>query len=190
MIFSGDSKIFLLVFAFAVVRKKETTKQLGNKCFIIEDNMLFLEHENLVRELLLLFFIFAAKPPHSEQSWLIHSSSPQPEKMILPAAQEHLGMFSTNVITAWGSGELFKEPLLSSLSSIPDDVMALCGVAQTLQINCHSWPFLSEFFFLFPLCLILFFPSRSSFHSKVHNWGFLYGLIKQPPPSSHCSLCF
>lgn len=96
------------------------------------------------------FFIFAVKPPHSEQSWLIHSSSPQPEKMILPAAQEHLGMFSTNVITAWGSGKLFKEPLLSSLSSIPDDVMALCGVAQTLQINCHSWPFLSEFFFSFP----------------------------------------
>lgn len=30
--------------------------------------MLFLEHENLVRELLLFFLSFAVKPPHSEQS--------------------------------------------------------------------------------------------------------------------------
>lgn len=108
--------------------------------------MLFLKHEHSVRKRF-FFFFFAVKTPHSKQSWLIHPSSLQPGKMILSAAQEHLGMFSTNVITAWGSSELFKEPLLSSLSSIPDDVMVLCGVAETPQINCHSWPFLSVFFF-------------------------------------------
>lgn len=56
--------------------------------------------------------------------------------------------------------------------------MALCGVAETPQINCHSWPFLSFFFSLFPPLPNSFFP----FFSVVHNWGPLYGLIKQYPP--------
>lgn len=55
--------------------------------------------------------------------------------------------------------------------------MALCGVAETPQINCHSWPFLS-IFFLSPFAQF-FLPL---FLSLVHNWGSLYGLIKQPPP--------
>lgn len=66
----------------------------------IHDSKLFLEC--LVRER-----FYAIKSPHSKPSWLIQSSSPHPRKMILPTAQEHLGMFSTNVITASGSGEAF-----------------------------------------------------------------------------------
>lgn len=61
--------------------------------------------------------------------------------------------------------------------------MALCGVAETPQINCHSWPFLS-IFFLSPFAQF-FLPL---FLSLVHNWGSLYGLIKQHPPIG--SLCF
>lgn len=47
------------------------------------------------------------------QTELINSAlQPPPLKMIPPTAQEHLGMFSANVITASVSGQLFKEPLL------------------------------------------------------------------------------
>lgn len=57
--------------------------------------------------------------------------------------------------------------------------MALCGVAETPQINCHSWPFLSHFFFAPPLPDSFFLPPF--FLPPGYNWGSLYGLIKQPP---------
>lgn len=60
--------------------------------------------------------------------------------------------------------------------------MALCGVAETPQINCHSWPFLSHFFFAPPLPDSFFLPPF--FLPPGYNWGSLYGLIKQPPPST------
>lgn len=56
------------------------------------------------------FFCYKESPQQTE---LINSAlQPPPLKMIPPTAQEHLGMFSANVITASVSGQLFKEPLL------------------------------------------------------------------------------
>lgn len=110
--------------------------------------------------------------------------------MILSAAQEHLGMFSTNVIMAWGSSKLFKEPLLSSPSSIPDDVMALCGIAETPQINCHSWPFLSVCFFPLSPFAQFFFPPPALLFIQWFITEVFFMAWSSSLSSSHCSLCF
>lgn len=93
--FHGNGEIFLVAFTWTVVRKEAKTSKPT-----LHGSMLLLDR--LVRER-----FSAVKSPHSKQSWLIQPSSPHPGKMILPTAQEHLGMFSTNVITASGSGEAF-----------------------------------------------------------------------------------
>lgn len=98
--------------------------------------------------------------------------------MIPPTAQDHLGMFSANVITASVSGQLFKEPLLllSHFNTwwCHGPLWGRRNSSNQLPLMTFSFNFvlLSPFaqFFL-PLSL-----------SPVHNWGSLYGLIKQPPP--------
>ena len=103
--------------------------------------------------------------------------------MIPPTAQEHLGMFSANVITASVSGQLFKEPLLL-LSHF--NTWWCHGPLWGRRNSSNQLPLMtfSFNFFLSPFAQF-FLPL---FLSLVHNWGSLYGLIKQPPPIG--SLCF
>ena len=68
-------------------------------------NIVFLE-AFLVRK------IFCNKESPRQTELINSALQPPPLKMIPPTAQEHLGMFSANVITASVSGQLFKEPLL------------------------------------------------------------------------------
>lgn len=78
-------------------------------------------------------------------------------------------MFSTNVITSSVSGLLFKESLLlPSPTSIPDDVMALCEVAEKLFKSTASHDLFIQMFFLsppFPLFLSFLFLPLFSFSS-------------------------
>lgn len=119
-----------------------------------------------------------------QQTELINSVlQPPPLKMIPPTAQEHLGMFSANVITASVSGQLFKEPLLL-LSHF--NTWWCHGPLWGCRNSSNQLPLMtfSFNFFLSPPFAQFFLPL---FLSLVHNWGSLYGLIKQPPPIG--SLC-
>lgn len=114
-----------------------------------------------------------------QQTELINSAlQPPPLKMIPPTAQEHLGMFSANVITASVSGQLFKEPLLllSHFNTwwCHGPLWGRRNSSNQLPLMTFSFKF---FFFLSPFAQF-FLPL---FLSPVHNWGSLCGLIKRPP---------
>lgn len=97
--------------------------------------------------------------------------------MIPPTAQEHLGMFSANVITASVSGQLFKEPLLL-LSHF--NTWWCHGPLWGRRNSSNQLPLMTfSFKFFFSPFAWFFLPP---FLSLVHNWGSLYWLIKQPPP--------
>ena len=127
--------------------------------------------------------IFVVKSPHSKQSWLIQASNPHPWKWSpphppTPTAQEHLGMFSANVITASVSGQHFKEPLLL-LSHF--NTWWCHGPLWGRRNSSNQLPLMTfsfKVFFLSPPFAQFFLPL---FLSLVHNRGSLYGLIKQPP---------
>lgn len=103
--------------------------------------------------------------------------------MIPPKAQEHLGMFSANVITASVSGQLFKEPLLL-LSHF--NTWWCHGPLWGRRNSSNQLPLMTFSFIFFSLPFAQFFLPL--FLSLVHNRGSLYGLIKRPSPIGF--LCF
>lgn len=125
---------------------------------------------------------FVIRSPHSKQSWLIQHSNPPPLKMIPPTAQEHLGMFSANVITASVSGQLFKGPFLLSSHF---NTWWCHGPLWGRRNSSNQLPLMTfSFTFFFRSPFARFFLSSSFFLPPGYNWGSLYGLIKQPPSTT------
>lgn len=127
------------------------------------------------------FFSYKESPQQTE---LINSASQLPPlKMIPPTAQEHLGMFSANVITASVSGQLFKEPLplLSHFNT-----WWCHGPLWGRRNSSNQLPLMTFSFTFFPLPFAQFFLPLF-FLRFITEVPFM-GWSSSPPPIG--SLCF